>query len=110
MLSKNLTVDRSQILIFGGYVQVRESLDILTIFWVNIILNHIVARVIWPRYEGSCVLYRSKSLRKEKYCQIPISYWYQKKCEILQGQGFRVLVLVMMICGLTCATKNVQEM
>jgi hypothetical protein len=43
----------SQIFIFGGFVQVRESLYTQLVFiWVNFIPNHIDTRVILPRYEG----------------------------------------------------------
>ena len=50
----------SQILIFGGYVKVRESLYTRVIIWVNTILNHIDTREFLPRYEGSCNVYRPK--------------------------------------------------
>ena len=39
----------SQILIFGGYVKVRESLYTWVIIYVNTILNHIDIRVILSR-------------------------------------------------------------
>ena len=68
----------TQILIFGGYVKVRESLYARVIAWVNAILNHIDTRVDIPRYESSCMVYRPKWYRKQKYRQLPISNWYQK--------------------------------
>ena len=36
----------SQLLIFGGYVKVRESLYTRAIGWVNTIMNHIDTRVV----------------------------------------------------------------
>ena len=46
----------SQILIFGGYLKVRESLCTQVIIWVDTILNH--SDIV--TYEGSCMLYRPK--------------------------------------------------
>ena len=37
----------NQILIFGGYVKVRESLYTRIIIWVNTILNHIDTKLIF---------------------------------------------------------------
>ena len=48
----------NQILIFGGYVKVRESLYTQVIIWVNAILNYIDTRLTLPRYESSCMIYR----------------------------------------------------
>jgi len=48
----------NQILIFGAYVEVRESLYTHVILWVYSILNHMDTRAILPRYEGSCMVYR----------------------------------------------------
>ena len=48
----------SQILIFGGYFKVRQSLYTRVIICINTILNHIDIRVILPRYDGSCMVYR----------------------------------------------------
>ena len=48
----------NQILIYGGYVKRRASLFIQVIIWVNFILNHIDSRMIIPRYESSCMVYR----------------------------------------------------
>ena len=39
----------NQILIFGGYVKVKESLYTRVIIWVNTILNHIDTSTILPR-------------------------------------------------------------
>ena len=50
----------SQILIFNGYLKVRESLYTQVIIWVNIILNHIDTRLILPIYEGSCMGHKPK--------------------------------------------------
>ena len=63
----------TKILIFGGYVKVRESLYIRVTIWVNTILHHI--RTIVPRYEGSCIVYRSEYYQKHRHCQLPIPDW-----------------------------------
>ena len=68
----------SQILIFDGYLKVWQSLYTQVIIWVTTILNHINTRVILPRYEDSCMVYRPEWYQKQKYCQILMSYWYQK--------------------------------
>ena len=47
----------TQILIFGEYVEVRESLYIQVVIWFNTILNHIVTRAVVPRYQGFCMVY-----------------------------------------------------
>ena len=47
-----------QILIFGGYVKVRESLYTQVIIRVNAIVNHIDTKVFLPRYEGSRMIYQ----------------------------------------------------
>ena len=54
--------DTNHILIFGGYVKERESLcmHVQVIIRANAILNYIDARVTWPRYEGSYMVYRPK--------------------------------------------------
>ena len=41
--------DPNRILIFSGYVKVRESLCTRVIIWVKTILNHIETRAILPR-------------------------------------------------------------
>ena len=61
VLSKNLPVDTkivksSQILLFGGYVKVKESFYTRVIIWVITILNHIDTTAILPRYEDSCLV------------------------------------------------------
>ena len=76
-VSKNLPVDTkivrtSQILIFGGYVKVKESFYTRVIIWVNTILNHIDTTAILSRYEDSCLVYRPEWNQKHKYCQMPI--------------------------------------
>ena len=38
----------------------------------------LIPRAIFPKYEGSCMVYRPKWYREKKYHQIPIAYWYQK--------------------------------
>ena len=50
----------NQIMIFGGYLKVTESLSTQVIIWVNTILNHIDIRAILPTHEGSCIIYRPK--------------------------------------------------
>ena len=63
MVSKHLPMDIKIviILIFGGHVKaVSESLYTLFIIWVITIPNHIDTRTIFPRYEGSYMLYRSE--------------------------------------------------
>ena len=63
-------------LICGGCFKVGESFYTQVIVWVNTILNHIDTRTILTKYEGSCMVYRPKWYRIQKYHQIPISYWY----------------------------------
>ena len=56
-----------------------EALCILEfVIWVNTILNHIDTRVILPKYESSCMVHGPEWYQKQKSCQIPISYGYQK--------------------------------
>ena len=83
----------SQILIFGGYLKVRESLHTRVTIWVNTISNHIDTTAFLPRYQGSCMVYRPKWYRNQKYHQIihtllvsknvepslSIPKWYQKQ-------------------------------
>ena len=68
----------SQILIFDGYVKMRESLYTQVIICVNTILKCIDTKVILPRYKSSCMVYRPKHYQKQKYCQISTPYWLQK--------------------------------
>ena len=64
----------NQILMFGEYVKMRESLYTRDIVWVNTILNHIDIRMILPSYESSCMMCTPKWYqRQKKYCQIFIS-------------------------------------
>jgi hypothetical protein len=65
MISKNLLMgiencSSGHTLIFGGYVKVRESLYTRGVIWVNTILNPIDTRAILPRYEGPCMVSRTK--------------------------------------------------
>jgi hypothetical protein len=55
----------TQILLFGGYVNVRQSLYPRVTIWVNISLKHIVIRTILLRYEDSCMVYRPEWYRKQ---------------------------------------------
>jgi hypothetical protein len=50
----------SLVLIFGGYVKVRESLYAQVLIWVKINLDYIDTRVIVPRSKGPCMAYRPK--------------------------------------------------
>jgi hypothetical protein len=50
-------LDTSQNLTLGGQVKVKESLYTRLIMLVNIILTHINTRAIFPRCEGSCMVY-----------------------------------------------------
>lgn len=70
------------VLIFDGYLRLRESFSIQVIIWVNTFLKHFDAKVILTKFEGSCMVYRPECCREHKYCQITIPYWYHK-CEIL---------------------------
>ena len=53
-------------MIFDGYIKIRESLYTWVIFWINIILEHVETRVIIPRFEDSCMVYRPKWCQKKK--------------------------------------------
>ena len=53
-----------QILIFGGYLKVTDSLYTRVITRINAIQNHVDTRVDLPWYEGSCMVYRSKRCQK----------------------------------------------
>ena len=50
------------LMMFVGYVKVRESLYALVIIWVDTSLNHVDTRVVpghfLPRYECPCMVYR----------------------------------------------------
>ena len=61
----------NQILMFGEYVKMRESLYTRDIVWVNTILNHIDIRMILPSYESSCMMCTPK--------------WYQRQKKILSN-------------------------
>ena len=81
--------NNSQTLVFGGYVKVRGSLYTQVIIWMNTILNHIDTRANLPKYEGSCMVYRSKWYRKQKYRQIPppisIETMWEPHCRYSNG-------------------------
>ena len=66
----------NQILIYVWYVKVRESWYTQVIIWVNTILHHSDTKVILPRL---WTLYRPHMVSKQKYHQICIPHWYQKK-------------------------------
>ena len=65
----------TEILIFGGYVKVRESLCTRVSIWVNTILSHIDTRAILLRYKDFLMVYWPEWYWKQKYHQIPIPYW-----------------------------------
>ena len=48
----------SQIHMFCGYVKVRESFYTQLISCVNTVPNHSDTKLILPRYECSCMMYR----------------------------------------------------
>ena len=62
-------------MIFDGYIKIRESLYTWVIFWINIILEHVETRVIIPRFEDSCMVYRPKWCQKKKKKK-PFKYSY----------------------------------
>ena len=70
----------NQMLIFGGYDEVREFVY-PSFVWVNTIPNPIDTSMLLPRYEGpsSCKVYIPKWYRKQKYCQIHVPYYYKNK-------------------------------
>ena len=69
----------SHILIFGAYVKVRESLYTRVIIWINTTLNHIDARGILPRYEGSCMLYRPEYIESKNIIKYPYATGIKKR-------------------------------
>lgn len=52
--------DISQILVFDGYLKVREYLGTCVIIFLKTILNHVDTRAILLRCEGSSMVYESK--------------------------------------------------
>ena len=50
----------SQILIYGGYVKMRESLYTQVVIWISTILNHFDTRTNMPRYQDFCMVYIPK--------------------------------------------------
>ena len=74
----------NQILIFGGYVKVRESLYTLVIIGVhNNILNHTDTWTILPRDEGSCMVYGPEWCWKYKCLSNIHALMVSKKYETL---------------------------
>ena len=83
----------SQILIFCGYLKVREYLYTRVTIWVNAISNHIDTKAFLPRCQGSYMVYRPKWYWKQtmqsnhpyptgiKKCKTSLSIpkWYQKQ-------------------------------
>ena len=70
MVSKNLLVDIKirmplKYSMYVGYVKVREYFYTWNNIWVTAILDHIDTRVVLPRYEGFCMVYKPD--------------WYQKQ-------------------------------
>ena len=72
-----------QLIIFGGYLKVRESFVYMSHYLGQYRSNHIVTRAIVLRYDESCIVYRSTQQQRQKYPQLPIPYQYENKCEIL---------------------------
>lgn len=64
-----------QIVIFGGFVTMREYYHTRVLIRVNTILNHIDTSVI---LESSCMVYRPKRHQKRKYHQICMPIPIQK--------------------------------
>ena len=50
----------NQILIFGGYLKVKESLNTQVIIWANIILKHIDTKRAIPKYVSFRMVSRPK--------------------------------------------------
>ena len=66
-------------LILGGYLKVREYMYTQIIIWVGTILNHTDARVIFPIYEGSFLVYKPEWNWHKKTVKYPFPRWYHKK-------------------------------
>lgn len=68
----------NQILIFGGYVEVKVSVYPQVFSWINTILDYIDTRIILSRYEGFCMICRPKQERKKSSHQNTHTHRYQK--------------------------------
>ena len=88
--------DTNQISICGGYVKVRESLYSQVIFWLNIILSHIVTMTILPKYEGSHIKRNLEWLKT-------------KSCELSKGICLgEVRIIARLLCqGTLCALESI---
>ena len=109
MVSQNLPLgiksSASQILIFGAYVKVRESLYTQVIIWINTTLNHIDARGILPRYEGSCMLYRPEYIENKNIIKYPYATGIKKR-QTPDQNWFKHRVLCSQAAFLACAYKG----
>lgn len=56
-----------------------ELLCVPELLFESTTLNHIDMRMILPKHECSCMVHRLKWYWKQKYCQIHIPYWHQKR-------------------------------
>ena len=75
-----------KILIFDGYVKVREPLYARVVIWVNTISNYIDIRVIFPKYESSCILNKVDiPTYNVSIVGVPISEWYVVRCGSKNG-------------------------
>lgn len=85
--------DTSQTLTFGGNVKARKSFYTQVNIWVRTIPNHIDARTVLRRYEGSCMEYRPECYREQNHCQTQIPYLYREMwiphCKNLSGIFFK---------------------
>jgi hypothetical protein len=84
----------SQILIFGGYVKVRESLYTQVMLWVNTILDHVGTIVVLPRHGSSCIAYRPEWYWKHKNIIKYSCHACNKICEILIIDTQTILKLI----------------
>jgi len=70
-LAMGITLLCQLIMLFGGYVKVRDRLFFQVIKCINTILNHINTKQLLPRYEGSCVVFTPKWYRSTNTIKYP---------------------------------------
>jgi hypothetical protein len=75
---KYQNLNTSQMLLFGGYIKIRESLHTQLYIWVNTILNYIDTTVNLPRHENSCIEYRPERKSKTKLLSSGHTHAHQK--------------------------------
>ena len=68
--------DTNQILMFGGCLQVRESLYIWVVIWAHTIVNHIDTREVFRMSIRFLHGIKTQMASKTKYHQTHILYWY----------------------------------